>query len=195
MPNYCYNHASIELDPESKDGKNLIDFFKSYKDFEYISDWGDSFLESDKPYDGNVDFDRIYKYGTKWWDFEIEKSPNEITIFGDSAWSPPIDLLKGISEKLKCSIHLEFSEPGMDFAGIYDIENGIVTSQHDMSYSQYSYLYSDPYHHVSNLCEDIKDGLYDDEEDLISSVGYLNQDDLEYVVDTFRKYQLELKQN
>lgn len=62
----------------------------------------------------------------RWFDIDVSKNnENEITISGDSAWCPCLDLFTKISEKYPSfGIHYEYEEPGCDFAGFADISQG-----------------------------------------------------------------------
>ena len=62
-----------------------------------------------------------------WFNIDVvnDDEGNEIIISGDSAWYPCLDLFTKISEKYpSLEIHYEYEEPGCDFAGYADINDG-----------------------------------------------------------------------
>lgn len=67
-------------------------------------------------------------WDTKWamqvrsYDFSPEEG--YITISGDTAWAPPIALLKNISLRFPVTISISFVEEGMDFIGAAVIRDG-----------------------------------------------------------------------
>lgn len=69
----------------------------------------------------------IKNWGTKW-DVEIEcieKNDYELHYGFDSAWSPPIEGIRKISELFpNLTFFLEYEEGGIGFKGITKIKNG-----------------------------------------------------------------------
>ena len=63
---------------------------------------------------------------SKWFDVDVhEFQENEITISGDTAWAPSLELFTKISEKYQSFvIRYEYDEMGCDFAGYAEIEQG-----------------------------------------------------------------------
>lgn len=67
--------------------------------------------------------------GTKWdveGSLDEEKSNDQVLVYHfDSAWAPPMAGILKISEQFKgLALLLEYDEPGMDFAGVYEVKNG-----------------------------------------------------------------------
>jgi len=87
----------------------IINFFDTYENFNYMTDWVESFIKPEFQLDGD---DRSYKYGSKWFDFYIseELDDDELIIGGDSAWSPMIGLCQALSNQYKCEIRIDFEE-------------------------------------------------------------------------------------
>ena len=51
----------------------------------------------------------------------------------ETAWSPCIEFVQKVCKKYALSASIEFSETGMNFAGIYDInENGEIVNEVNM---------------------------------------------------------------
>jgi hypothetical protein len=120
-----------------------------------------------------------YAYGTKWWDFELELrlEHNELTVSGDSAWSPPLQLIAEITKVFKVRAEGSYYEPGMDFAGNYTAEDGDL-EDNEMTCFEYDLL-SDKDYAIQRLIEDINDETYE----------------LEYIEDEFKKYLTEEEWN
>lgn len=113
MANYCFNNVFIH-DVNNELFEKLVNWLDSYNDFNYFTEWGNSLTEL-KETDG-------YAYGTKWWDFSYDVERNSvdntwtINLYGDSAWSPPEELIVHISG-LGCEVSIEYCEWGCYFAG------------------------------------------------------------------------------
>ena len=97
MANYCYN--SVQIFGKEKTLKKLQDKFNYYEKTNYFVEFGDYVLDKKfNPEDEKRDY---YEYGTRWWEFETDldsKNFNEnddctLNISGDSAWSPPVELI------------------------------------------------------------------------------------------------------
>ena len=129
MANNCWNWVCINGDKKTLD--KIEKKFKKYDNTNWFVEFGDKVLEtrSRKSYE-NQDFDFYYKYGTKWWDFELQRdSDTKLYITGDTAWSPPQKLLILMSKKYKLKIYHEFDEPGCDFAGKWKYTNGVESGK------------------------------------------------------------------
>ena len=71
-------------------------------------------------------------WGTKWsmdvvsYTYDMEREPEAIYISGNTAWSPPIELLEKISQKFGVKVSISYVEEGMDFIGASVIIDGVV---------------------------------------------------------------------
>jgi len=70
---------------------------------------------------------RIENWGTKWVvngsdDGVVDLKENEITLYFDTAWSPPLEFYIAL-EQLGFTVEGYYYEPGMNFVGKWD-ENG-----------------------------------------------------------------------
>lgn len=156
MPNYCYNFITFQGD--NKVLKSLEEKLGTYDQSTYFTEWSDYILgigELDggarirESFESKNDrtkesvmlmiSDVYYKYGTKWFDFEIESEDGELTVSGDSAWSPPLELVKQICIKYKLTACAEYEEPGNDFGGRTIFNEEGVVSEEDYSYREWCY--------------------------------------------------------
>ena len=116
MANNCYNFIQIE---GSK--KEIKAFLK--------------LLKKDESKGQNSGYD-IYqnlihdfgKFGNdaRWFDIDVQElNETEISIAGDSAWCPCLEIFTAISEKYQSFIiRYEYDEMGCDFAGFAEISQG-----------------------------------------------------------------------
>lgn len=102
--------------------------------------------------------DNVEDWGSKWVVFSnIDYTEGDTMMFVDgySAWSPADGLWKKISGDFNLHITLDYSEPGMDFAGVTEFVDGVETLREEMSY--WNYLYTRDYEYfweeVSSRCE------------------------------------------
>lgn len=164
MANYCWNWAEITGSKETLD--IIEERFKKY------NDWQGTFTEFSRmvlgldpnvvPEHETIDemFNRIYTYGTKWWDLTLDRqSPDTLCISGDSAWSPPLQLLTMMTKVFDVKIEGEYSEPGCDFGGFYTIDEG-VCDDNEMTYFEYE-LASDRENALNRLIEDMNEDFID----------------------------------
>lgn len=164
MANHCWNWVHITGPKETLD--IIEERFKKYdemQDFTF-TEFGDMVLgiESDKIPDREAIskmFNRIYRYGTKWWCFEIDRDDEWMTISGDSAWSPPLALLTMMTEVFDVKIEGEYSECGCDFGGFYTIENGVCDDR-EMTYFEYE-LECDRKNTIGRLIDNINQEIED----------------------------------
>lgn len=125
MPNWCSNNITI-------DGP-----VGTVTNIHYLITSSEDSLMALRPRPENIGDDwyswSVQNWGTKW-----EMDPNYvelndindqvfISVQGDTAWSPPVELLRYISERftdVKC--HITFYEQGMDYVGAATCINGEV---------------------------------------------------------------------
>ena len=172
------------------DREKIIDFFKSYDDFKYFTHWGDS-ISDDKVTQIETQ-EEVYKYGTRYWDFELETDKDVLVVRGDSAWAPPIGIAEVLTKVYDCTIRLEYDEPGMDFAGIEYYKNGLVTDcvRYD-SWKEWDYKEGCSSFHIERLLEDIDEGTYDDDGlvQFMDEHKYLSDEHKEEVKTAYKKRQ------
>lgn len=81
-------------------------------------------------------------WGTKW-DVEVlatgvdHGATSTVTLWGDSAWSPPISLLANLSEKYpQLTFSVSYFEPGMDYIGAAVFQDGRM-AESEASFSEH----------------------------------------------------------
>jgi len=193
MANYCYNWVIIRGEKDTLD--NLQTKFETYKSHEgTFSDWCDTFFTEERKKKENI-FDEIYDYGTKWFDFEIDRrQDDDLLISGDSAWSPPQEFLRRLSEEYAVVIRGEYEESGCDFGGYADYENG---EMNDQCFTYREWMYIDNQEIFFYRLEDEVE-YYDTFEDYKSAVldGFKNaltEQQIAEVREEFERQQDELK--
>ena len=164
MANYCWNRALIT---GPKETLNIIE--ERFKKYDEMQDF--TFTEFSRMVLGldsevvpehetvNEMFSRIYIYGTKWWEFEIDRDDEWLELRGDSAWSPPLGLLTMMTNVFDIRIEGEYSESGCDFGGFYTMENG-ECEDNEMTYFEYE-LASDRKEAIGRLIDQINEEWFD----------------------------------
>lgn len=193
MANYCFNWVSIL---GKKDVLDLLQTkFATYESHEgTFSDWCDTFFTDKREKKDDV-FDEIYDYGTKWWNFELERRQDtELMISGDSAWSPPQEFLRRLSEEYAVVIRGEYEEAGCDFGGYADYEKGDM-QDYCFTYREWMYINNNEsfFYRLEDEVE-----YYDTFEDYKSAVldGFenaLTEQQIAEVREEFERQQDELK--
>ena len=166
----------------------IISKLETYHDHKgSFLEWGD--IVVNKKIEEEEEEERAYyHYGTRWWDFEIQRERGGINISGDSAWGPPIELIKQICIEYKVHASIEYEEPGCDFGGRVEFDElGEVVEEIDMPYNEWRY-YSDP-EHIVNIISDMEDNIefYNSEEDMLKEYPFLNKQDTEYFIEEYNK--------
>ncbi len=130
MPNWCNNSLSIS-------GPNE-DLEKLLRDADNGEE-GNFSLEKLVPIPKELSEDwynwRVSNWGTKWdiGKVDIEKSDEHMSFNFETAWAPPIEAFNTISKNYpNLSFELTYEEPGMDFCGKAEFQNGLNS---DMNYS------------------------------------------------------------
>lgn len=116
MANNCYNFINTESE-ELKEWFNKY-LVEKYSELEFLTDLP-VYTEEEK------EAKKVYEVvGTKWIDVQdIE----EDYIRFDSAWGPPTELLRRLSEKFQIDFDLEYSEIGCEIFGSISFSNGEIT--------------------------------------------------------------------
>jgi hypothetical protein len=177
MANNCWNYAVLSGDKAALD--EIQERFSKYGDFNYFIEFGDYVLKKET----KTSTDHYYLYGTKWWDFNIdERTDLSLTISGDSAWSPPLELLRQISEVYNVTIEGEYNECGMGFGGFFSAyEGGLDDNQ--MTYREYQ-LECDRDWAIQDIIDDLESF---EEEFNEEDYDYLTQEEKEYIKKQLKK--------
>lgn len=87
-------------------------------------------------------------WGTKWDAYDCyisELLKDYFSVSFDTAWSPPFPYYLALSKKYPLlKIEIEYSEPGMDFAGRQSYYNGKFVDSIEMSCSKFEFLEDAP---------------------------------------------------
>lgn len=122
MPNWCDNSATLSHEDKSKIDALEAELSKK-NDQGYFA--GQPLQHLHPNPSGEWDYDwSVKNWGTKWEMDVIDYSrddDNTITIYFNSAWSPPTSAYDYLVEQ-GWSVNALYNEPGMGFAGVY--ENG-----------------------------------------------------------------------
>ena len=192
MANNCYNYVTFEGSNESL--RKLQDKFDRYGDCKYFTEFGDFVLDlseiDNNAWMNSVRKDHPYDYGTKWWDFEIHErdyfKDEDMTISGDSAWSPPIGLIEQICKKYKLTAEMEYEEGGMDFAGFVTVGHTGVIMHREMTAHQY-YYESDTGNWIENLSYNY-DGADEDEiAQIRENHTYASKGDIDLLIEAIKE--------
>jgi len=185
MANHCMNWVNIY--GEDRTLNRIVQKLETYHDHKgsFLS-WGDMVLNRE-PKEGEEERDYHY-YGTRWWDFEIQRERGEIIISGDSAWAPPIELIRQICIEYKVYASIEYEESGCDFGGRSEFnEAGEIIEEIEMPYNEWRY-YSDP-EYIVNLIEDMEEHIefYNSEDEMLRDFPFLNKQDTEYMIKEYNQ--------
>jgi hypothetical protein len=183
MANNCYNHASL---CGSKEALDLIEL--RVKEATQVVDhlWYETFYQVLGLHLPEQSKDTYDEFGSRWFRIELDRNSDDmLVISGDSAWSPVSEFFLKLSETYKLSIESAFDEPGADFGGWYDCENGVVLKDVTTDYRSYCYK-EDSSALLVSLTDDIECGEYDDElDDPFSAVGEvwyrMSESDKDYI--------------
>lgn len=128
MANYCDTKVRISGEPE--DIQRLFDKVGDKTTFD--SESYQTLFES---------IDDVEDWGSKWQVMYPEYYSGDTMMFitGESAWGPADGLWRKMSKDYNLHITLEYSEPGMGFAGITSWDNGEEIDRQEMSYWQFVY--------------------------------------------------------
>ncbi len=130
--------------------------------------------------------------GTKWWDVhsqDVNIEKGELTITGDSAWSPPQPLVEQICIRLGINAYMEYEEPGADFAGKATYNKDGLIEDKTYEYQQWRYM------HCENLKEYFDEelwGVYEDEDleefehSLIEYYQWMSKEDQKLFIEMFK---------
>lgn len=128
MANYCDSKVTISGEPEYL--KRLFDKIGTTTNFH--TETYETLFES---------IDDVDDWGSKWQVMypEYYEGDTIMYITGESAWAPADGLWKKISKDYNVEVTLDYSEPGMGFAGTTVWCDGEETDRSEMSYWEYLY--------------------------------------------------------
>ena len=134
MANHCNNHYTFTKSTMDNT-KKILDFFEDYENHDCVTDWYNKHFGTSHD---RKEYSEIV--GARWLEFTLEPSYKEdtIQIFGDSAWSPTIPLMKKLAEHYELDLDGEYEESGNDIAGEITITDGEIT-EFDCGYMTFRY--------------------------------------------------------
>jgi hypothetical protein len=108
------------------------------------------------------------KFGSRWFECEwILDDEEHLTIMGDSAWSPVLPLFEKICKHYNLKAYGNYEEPGMNFAGEFEIDPLGVNAHREMTYQQYQAI-NNPNSFWEDMVNSILDGHYSDLESIFA---------------------------
>jgi hypothetical protein len=126
-----------------------------------------------KPDELTNHFDVYEKYGSKWFEcnWEYNEGDDFIVLQGDSAWSPMLPLFQKICRKYKLKGEGNYEEPGMDFAGEFEITTHGEIMDIQMSYREFMQK-NNPESYWDQLLCDIDNGVFQCFDDIINEFNH-----------------------
>lgn len=126
MPNHCNNQLTLES------GEDLLSVLNPYLieatsngyteytfDFQSIIPMDEKLNEGDGWYNW-----RVENWGTKWEGYDGRFNDDQSVFTFDTAWSPPLPIIKKLAELTGQTFILEYIEYGMFFCGKYTAGQG-----------------------------------------------------------------------
>lgn len=179
MANYCWNY--VVFNGKATQIKKLRNKFKQYDKTNWFVEFGDFVLDKGKVGLTKEELVKKYKdfyhYGTRYWEFDLRDYPdddsNTFTVAGDSAWSPPIELINQICITYGLSAEMNYEECNDDFAGIVKFDKTGIIDHKEMTYHEYRY----------------HDDFMSWKDNLAMNYEYeVDREDLEYEMNTYHSY-------
>jgi hypothetical protein len=132
MPNWCDNTIKLSH-PDTEKMKALAEFIKQEKKETGIF----NFLRPiPKDQEENWYEWCVENWGTKWdiadYDSDYWEENNTVTLYGNTAWSPPVSLYEYLVEE-GWQIFAMYNEPGVGFCGKFTDEDGDIYYGYDLS--------------------------------------------------------------
>ena len=142
MPNHCESDLTVVGDvsiinallerykgegDELLDADKIMPYPQKFKDIDAAYERGES--ERDGFNSGGYQW-CVSNWGTKWGMYEfsnLTRKPRSVSLSFQSAWSPPLPLIRKMSEDFpQLRFNLRYFEGGAGFQGIYTVKAGIV---------------------------------------------------------------------
>ena len=144
MPNHCRNTLKLES------GEDILNVINPYLidngDGDYDVDFNKIIPEPKGEEEGNWYQWRIDNWGTKWAGYDGRVTDEDYSAFSfDTAWSPPLPIIKKLAELTGETFILEYIEEGMFFCGRY-------TAGKDGDYDEF-------YNDIKSAPQELKDSL------------------------------------
>lgn len=183
MPNWCNNTLDVCGEEESIQkfyNENRIEEDNDEKELQKT----DLSFRNSVPFSkGEWDYNEAVQiWGTKWDanEVDVDIGDEQLTYHFQTAWGPPKEWLEKVAKKYpELTFELFYEEPGMDFLGRVEYEDGELTGEMEDEYTSYHMRENGLY----KVCRVIIQKLFDS--DLVSNLmDVLNEKiDLENVYD------------
>ena len=177
MANYCANY--VELVGKSKVLDQIQMRFENRKNYssfnESMADLLDHKLEEEEKED-------IYLFSTKWWRFEVErKTDNLLLLTGDSAWSPPTNLIVNVAAKWDINAYIEYQDWQGDVNGAFKFSGKeevlkIRCSNEEIDKLNFKHIQTVTLTPADNYLVDVR--ISKEDLDLLEDLAYKNWRDL-----------------
>ena len=116
MPNHCRNTLTLE---SGRDILNVLNpYLISIADDEYTFDFNKIIPEPEAVGESWYDW-RVQNWGTKWSGYDGRFNDDQTAFTFDTAWSPPLPIIKKLAEITGQTFILGYIEEGMFFCGKY----------------------------------------------------------------------------
>lgn len=123
MPNHCNNQLTLAnggnildvLNPYLIDAGEMGGGYREYEfDFQSVIPMDDELLKTNDWYNW-----RVQNWGTKWGGYDGSFNDDQSVFAFDTAWAPPLPIIKKLAELTGESFVLQYIEYGMFFCGKY----------------------------------------------------------------------------
>ena len=205
MPNWCYNEIMVKGHPDDiKKISNILQNQEKKEDFGLFQsliglpegtdiEKYESY-ECDYWYDINVDW-----FGTKWdvsLEFVDEIKDDYILLKGETAWSPPINFCKELSERYNVQVEMYFEEPGCDFCGKCWIEPELGSLEEVYDYHHGVYRFEGFQEWYDRYWDSLSDYLLNEQNEddspnfkmtILKTFPFLNEEEIEKLTQELKK--------
>lgn len=148
MPNWCSN--SLTITGHKYDIETILERLRkgdADKMFETLI--GINPEISVEQYEKNWYDENISRFGTKWdvsYTMDMfQYSEDTIYITFETAWSPPVEFCRSLSKMYNVKCVLFYSEPGIGFAGQFEVDGDGNESDDECGYLEGLYKYDNEY--------------------------------------------------
>jgi len=151
MANDCWNSVSITGDLGTLE--KLMEKFNSLENgFLHTGNYYTMF-EGDDYKDHDFDSKRLDCSS-------VEIYEGKIVFDGDSAWTPPLEFYRLLSEEWGVTVDVTYDERGMDFAGHSVFNQGELEIEEEFTYWEYLYLKdNDNFYYEAEDCMSYEDSV------------------------------------
>lgn len=129
MPNHCNNQLTLANEQNLLSVLNPYLTFKGEDDYDFdfqkIIPMDEELLKGEDWYSW-----RVENWGTKWEGYDGRFSYDRTAFSFETAWSPPIPVIKKLAELTGGTFVLQYIEEGCDFCGRYVVGPNVEREEH-----------------------------------------------------------------